>query len=435
MKKTHVVLNPDENVLNQAPEQAKASGLLSIDFLSPEMERLKVLARSILKREISTLQVIPPVAVKLLKLTNDEASSFSDLSIIIETEPSLSIEVLRLVNSAFYNYPHKIVSIKRAVTLLGFSAIRQIALNLLFFKKMIKMHAKHAFDQIFFWQHCLFVATLSKIIAREVNHSDPDMVYAAGLLHDIGKIVLESHGQLTYSDYMISFEKTGSSSIVNEQSFFGISHDEMGAVFCQTCDLPESIIHVVLNHHRSFSSLPFDEQTRLNISIVAYANFIAWLQGIGSVARNDYPTLQPEVFETINACNLDIESILETVDEELRNISRFYNFKFPSLNRLRANLIGTIFNLDARHHHTDTKEMNDNLPATHFNSLTVPHHSLNPDEFIPWTLEALQKEFAFERLILLDIDPIRRSLVTKYAWPETILKNNNESFEIKISSL
>jgi diguanylate cyclase (GGDEF)-like protein len=79
--------------------------------------------------------------------------------------------------------------------------------------------------------------------------------------------------------------------------------------------------------------------------------------------------------------------------------------------------------------------MNDKLPATHLNSLTVPHHSLNPDEFIPWTLESLQKEFAFDRLIMLDIDPIRRSLVTKYAWPETVPENNNDSFEIKISSL
>lgn len=402
-----------------------------------EIASLKVSAKSILKHEISSLQVIPPVAVKLLKLTNDESSSFSDLSFIIETEPSLSLEVLRLVNSAFYNYSHKIVSIKRAVTLLGFSAIRQIALNLLFFKKMIKHHGKHEFNQIFFWQHCLFVATLSRIIAREMNHPDPDMVYAAGLLHDIGKIVLESYGELTYSDFMSSFEKSERSSRENEKSFFGINHAEIGAVFCQTCDLPDSIINVVLNHHRCFDTPLIDAQTKQNISIVSYANFIAWLQGIGSVTRNDYPSLQAKVSEIINGCKIDMETILEKVDEELRHISSFYNFKFPSLNRLRANLIGTIFNLDFIAHDVSGQLKNESLSVTnHYeNSLTVPHHSLDPNEFIPWTLEALYKEFGFERLLVLDIDPQRRSLMANHCWPENILTKKDQPFEILISSL
>ncbi len=431
VKNKHAVMDPIIRESLELSSIEETSG----DVSSVEISRLKHLAKSILKSELSGLQVIPPVAVKLLKLTNDEASSFSDLTFIIETEPSLSLEVLRLVNSAFYNYPQKIVSIKRAVTLLGFSAIRQIALNLLFFKKMIKTQGKHSFNQIFFWQHCLFVATLSKVIAREVNHPDPDMLYAAGLLHDIGKVVLETHGQLTYSNYMNSFEKTDNPSLVNEHSFFGISHDEIGAVFCLVCDLPENIINVVLNHHRSFHSLLLDEQNRLNVSIVAYANFIAWLQGIGSVKRNDYPTLQSEVFDLINEYNLNIESILEDVDLELTNISHFYNFKFPSLSRLRANLIGTIFNLDYLHNNIDTNKKNDTQANTHLSSLTVPHHSLNPDEFIPWTLETLHNEFHFDRLIILDIDPERRSLVTKYAWPEVFFQEHEDAFEIKISSL
>ncbi|MCK5649346.1 MAG: HDOD domain-containing protein, partial [Gammaproteobacteria bacterium] len=420
-----------------AEGSVSAEGSIPAEGSKKEIESLKVSAKSILKHEITSLQVIPPVAVKLLKLTNDESSSFADLSFIIETEPSLSLEVLRLVNSAFYNYSHKIVSIKRAVTLLGFSAIRQIALNLLFFKKMIKPHGKHEFNQIFFWQHCLFVATLSRIIAREMNHPEPDMVYAAGLLHDIGKIVLESYGELTYSDFMSSFEKSERSSRDNEQSFFGINHAEIGAVFCQTCDLPDSIINVVLNHHRCFDTPLIDAQTKQDIAIVSYANFIAWLQGIGSVTRNDYPSLQPEVFAIINSYNIDIEIILEKVDVEIRHISSFYNFKFPSLSRLRANLIGTIFNLDYINHDVSGKLKNESLPLTtsHQNSLTVPHHSLDPDEFIPWTLEALYKEFGFERLIVLDIDPARRSLVAHHCWPENILPDKDPPFEIMISSL
>lgn len=395
-----------------------------------EIDSLRTTAAAILKRDISRLQVIPPVAVKLLKLTNDESSSFSDLAFIIETEPSLTLEILRLVNSAFYNYPHKVVSIKRAVTLLGFSAVRQIALNLLFFKKMIKPQGKPRFNQIFFWQHCLFVATLSKIIAEEVNHPDPDMLYSAGLLHDIGKIVFETYGQLSYSDLINSFEKSNVSIRNNEQSFFGINHAQMGGLFCHNSDLPEDLVQIVLGHHRSFSNL--DKQTKQNISIVAYADFIAWMQGIGSIDEHDYPTLQPDVFAIMNDLNMDIENILGKVDIELQHVSSFYQFNFPSLNQLRANLLGTIFNLDFSNSKVEVK------PTTadkHLNSLTAPHRSLNSAEFIPWTLEAIHKEFNYERVLLLDIDPQRRSLVSTCQYPVTSDINMFKPFELSIPEL
>ncbi len=403
---------------------------LPADVCLQEINGLRTKAASILRQNISGLQVIPPVAVKLLKLTNDEASSFSDLALIIETEPSLTLEILRLVNSAYYNYPHKIVSIKRAVTLLGFSAVRQIALNLLFFKKMIKSKGKPRFNQIFFWQHCLFVATLSKVIAEEVGHPDPDMLYSAGLLHDIGKVVFESYGQLSYSDLIQTFENSSASVRDSEQSFFGINHAQMGGLFCHNCDLPETIVQIVLGHHRGFAN--FNSQVRQNIAIVAYADFIAWMQGIGSIDEQDYPLLQPEVFTLINNLNIDIETVLEKVDQEIRDVSSFYQFKFPSLSQLRANLLGTIFKLDLTDSRVQIKPAGTDK---RLNSLTAPHRSLNPDEFIPWTLEAIHNEFDCERVLLLDIDPQRRSLISAYHWPEKSPLNAFKAFEISISAL
>ncbi|MCU7940991.1 MAG: HDOD domain-containing protein [gamma proteobacterium symbiont of Bathyaustriella thionipta] len=345
-----------------------------------------------------------------------------------------------MVNSAYFNLPHKVNSIKRAVTILGMSEIRKIALNLLFFKKMIKVKGQQEFEQIFFWQHCLFVATLSKIIAVKINHPDPDMIYSAGLLHDIGKIVLETHGQLTYSELLISFEKSNNSLLDNEHNFFGITHAEIGAVFCHLCDLPESLINVVLNHHRCFNSDKMSTGNKQNIAIVAYADFIAWLQKIGSVEKNHYPTLQPEVSEIINHLNLDIEAILEEVDEEIRNISVFYGIQFPSLNKLRANLVETIFNCGFKGNDDQQICYNENqskqLPVKkHHGCLTAPHHSLNPDEFIPWTLEAIYHEYHFDRLMILDIDPEHRSLIAKYWRPESIIAGHDKIFEIMISSL
>ncbi|MCU7819510.1 MAG: GGDEF domain-containing protein, partial [gamma proteobacterium symbiont of Lucinoma myriamae] len=157
--------------------------------------------------------------------------------------------------------------------------------------------------------------------------------------------------------------------------------------------------------------------------------------------KTHYPILQPEVTEIINNLNLDIEAILEEVDKEIRDISVFYGIQFPSLNKLRANLVETIFNPGFKGTVEQAIRYNENTSNQLVSSqkrhacLTVPHHSLNPDEFIPWTLEAIYKEYHFERIIILDIDPKHRSLVAKYWWPEMIISDTDKQFEIMISSL
>jgi len=184
-------------------------------------ELIKKAARSILKDEIKHLQLVPSVAIKLLKLTNDDNARIEHLSLIIETEPVLAAKILKQVNSAAYALPNKITSISRAVTMLGFSSVRQLAINLLLYNKLIQQGSKRAFDLLFFWQHCLYVASLSRRIAVALKYPDPDLVYTGGLLHDIGKIVLENYGRVTYSDFIHSMGKSGHSTIEEERRFSG----------------------------------------------------------------------------------------------------------------------------------------------------------------------------------------------------------------------
>ncbi len=188
-----------------------------------DIKKIKRAAQLILKDEIEPLQLVPSVAIKLLKLTNDENAKIDDLTRIIETEPTLAAKILRNVNSAAYSLPNKITSINRAVNILGFSTVRRIALAQLFYNKLIRHNPKQKFNQLFFWQHCLFVASLSRGIALELKHPDPDLVYTAGLIHDIGKIVLETYGRLSYSEF-ISSKKNISSAMDEERSFFGLTH-------------------------------------------------------------------------------------------------------------------------------------------------------------------------------------------------------------------
>lgn len=390
-------------------------------------------ANAILKHKVDRLQVIPSVAIRLLRLTNDENANIADLSQLIETEPTLAAKVLRNVNSAAFALSHKITSIKRAVNILGFSDVRQLALNQLFYNKLINHKAKQEFDQLFFWQHCLFVASLSRVIAIEIKHRDPDMIYCAGLLHDIGKIVLETHGKVTYSDFIRASENDEQPTLMGEHDFFGIDHAEMGFSFCQQWEIPEQISAIVYCHH----TLP-DEGSpfaafKQEIAIVNFANYLAWMQGIGSTAINNPPELHSDVPKYLNIEALDLEELLDRVDKEMQQTREFYGIQFPSLNTLRASLVETTLLLSHLNKQTQTgKEV---VNKVSISSLTTPHQSLNSDEIIPWTLSAIQADFDFDRLIMLNINPKQRSLEATYAWPELDDINILKDFSIKIEGL
>jgi diguanylate cyclase (GGDEF)-like protein/putative nucleotidyltransferase with HDIG domain len=396
-------------------------------------ENIKEAARLILKNEIKHLQIVPSVAIKLLKLTRDDNVIIEDLSRIIETEPTLAAKILNNVNSAAYELPNKITSIKHAVNILGFSAVRQLALNLLFYNKLMDHNPQQIFDFLFFWQHCLYVASLSKRIAVALKHPDPDLVYTGGLLHDIGKLVLETYGRITYSDFISSIGNNKHSTIEEERNFFGITHTEMGHVFCLEWQLPTSITAIVAHHHKQPPEASPYTEFKTETAIVSFANYIAWMQGIGSAPHDSHPTLQRTVLEIIDMNRLDLENLLQHVDQDMQNTREFYNIQFPSLTKLRATLIKTTINLSQI---SADNPAADNKPNHTFSSsLTVPHHSLNPDEFLPWTLDAMQRDFALDRVIMLNIDPKRRCLTVSHWRPQSLSPVELQSFEIDISTL
>lgn len=408
------------------------------EAIPDDFERIAKAARAVLKKEVKHLQLIPAAAVKLLKLTNDENTKVKDLSKVIETEPALAAKVLRIVNSAAFCLPKKINSIKHAVNMLGFSAVRQTALDQLFYNKLIRHKNQQKFDQLFFWQHCLFVATLSRSIAIALKHPDPDVVYTGGLLHDVGKVVLESYGRVTYSDFLTSLDKSDISRDANESAFFGLTHSEMGHVFGVTWNLPPEITAIIAFHHELPKASSPAALYSKEIAIVSFANYIAWVQGIGAVSGFSGPRLPEQILRMIDVGKLNLERLLEQVDREMANTREFYGIQFPSIAQLRATLVHTAIDLSKNGYFRFEQQSTDKMSEPHKSnvlSLTIPHRSLNPDEFIPWTLAAIQSDFGLDRVVMLAVDPKLRTLVASHSWPPAVMENDLAPFEIPIDSL
>ncbi|GFO71954.1 two-component system, cell cycle response regulator [Bathymodiolus japonicus methanotrophic gill symbiont] len=385
---------------------------------------------SILKHDVDHLQVIPLLAIKLLRLNRDNTNRAAELSTLISSEPALAEKVLSNVNSVVLLHYQKIKSIKQAILILGDSGVRQIALNQLIYNKLIYHKANFDFDQLFFWHHCLFVATLARTIATSLNYKDPDLMYSAGLLHDIGKIILETHAKNNYSDFIRHGRDGLDLSLQSEQSFFGLNHAEIGFVFCQQWKIPKPITAGVYCHHTMPDDHSHFADCKLEIAIISLANYIASVQGIGSTTAKYSPLLHPEVLNQFDIETIDIKELLNIVDNEMQNTCAMFGIKSPNLYKIRASLVETAIHCSWHVQHTNSLPGNISVK-----SLTIPHKSLDPDEIIPATLAAIQQYFHFERLIMLNINPKQRNLETTYNWPASLKDSSLQHFNIPMDVL
>ncbi|MFW5906389.1 MAG: HDOD domain-containing protein [Desulfobia sp.] len=393
--------------------------------------------QAVLSREVKDLPSLPVVVLKLLKLSGNLESSADELVKLVETDPAITARVLRVVNSAAYGFRQEITSIKHAVVLLGFDQMWTLALEISIFEQLLNSGTPCGFDSKFFWRHCLSVACLSRAIAEERGHPDPEKLYIAGLLHDIGKIIFESHGKITYDDFLNNNGHFFESLVREEAKMIGLSHDHLGAYCCHRWGLPDSITLSVRFHHERYYYLDMDQEKIQEIAFVSLADFLTWAHGIGSVDLIRHQTLQPETLEIIPLRNLKLSYLLDRMDREVQETARFYNISFPSLNELRENLL--LFNIDlckinnASTYRQDELENRVNVLSSLRESITIPHGSLNREEIVKQTLTALHREFDYDRLYLLEVEEKTREFKVSFFFDFSGIGDDLTGITVKIN--
>ena len=378
------------------------------DLLLPSQDQI----RHVLRVEPMELEPFPATVLKLLRVIGDEKSSLNELSRIIETEPSMVVNLLRVVNSASYGLGRKIDDIKQAILQLGFLSVKGLAIEYSLFSYF--KNGKDNINSLFFWRHCLAVAHLSKYIALALGHPSSDAVYTAGLLHDIGKIILDRYGKITYGDFVKARSGSPGLLIEEEADMIGMGHDDAGAYFCCKWDLPDSITLTVKFHHRPFAHLKLSHHEALLVACVSLADFLAWTQGIGSVDIPRQPLLQKEVHQLIDLRGIDLSSLVVKMDREVKNVADFYGVTFPTNQVLRGNLIKSNLHLSeliTSYYDHQCKLKTDEASRAQISSyLAVPHQSLDYREIISSTLDAIQQGLGFDRVYFLEVSGPKRIL-------------------------
>lgn len=198
---------------------------------------------------VQKLPTLPAVANRITNLLNDPDCTAVKIAEIISTDQSLTARVLRLVNSAYYSLSAEVGNVRHAVALLGFRTISQMVISIAVFDVFKEKYGTE-FDRSGFWKHSIGCGVLSKMIAQRARYPREDECFTAGLLHDIGKVVLDQY----VHDEMILVLKVvreqGLSFVDAEQEVMGLNHAHIGGQVMKKWNIPLAILAAVQHHHQ-----------------------------------------------------------------------------------------------------------------------------------------------------------------------------------------
>jgi HD-like signal output (HDOD) protein len=198
------------------------------------------------------------VAGRLIETVSNPLSDAADVAAEVSKDVSLSAKILRIANSAYYGTPHEIASIQTAVVRLGFKVIHTMVLSLTVFDMFPAAKKASRFDRSAFWRHCVRCGIYSRCIAESGKlrgKVDSEEAFCAGLLHDIGKIVME---QYLHDDFCQALEyahKQAKSYYEAESEVLGYTHTDVAEILISGWDLPDSLTGTIISHHMPFSGI------------------------------------------------------------------------------------------------------------------------------------------------------------------------------------
>lgn len=227
-------------------EEGETIATLSIPFSDIHLEKTDLLTQAII-REVESLPQFPDNIVYLQKLISDPDSEIADIARQISTDPSLTADLLKLVNSAQFMLPKKVDNIVEAVKLVGMKGVR----NLLYTHGTQKILNDKYQDMRSLWDHSYRTAFYAYHLARSFKKKKDilDDIYVGGILHDLGKIIIATlHPELL--DRIISFcaEKEIPTRMLEDLSV-GFNHAEIGAMIAEKWNFPEQLIAAIRYHH------------------------------------------------------------------------------------------------------------------------------------------------------------------------------------------
>jgi putative nucleotidyltransferase with HDIG domain len=254
-----------------------------------------------LLNKVEDLPPLPAVAAKVMGMAEDDRTSAMDLAQVLATDQALTAKLIRISNSAYYGFARRISTVREAVVMLGFKQVRQVSVGASMMNAFKRNGFDDGFDLDLFWGHSVAVAVASEAIAKKNLGAKPEDAFTAGILHDIGRLVLRQVMPQEFA-HAVALAKAGECPLHEAELFAtGFAHDEIGQALGERWKFPGHLVDAVRCHHDDSLSAAADGLA----GVVAEANRLMLHYGLFcgyELPHGDVPALSPEMAAIEASC-------------------------------------------------------------------------------------------------------------------------------------
>lgn len=259
------------------------------------------------------LPTLPHILVKLITTCQDENGSIQDIAKIIRSDASMSAKILKLANSSYFRSAEKIGQIDHALIRMGREAIKNLAISSAVHQVFSKSGiVSQAFNLKRFWRHSLTSAVLARMIAEKTTYNLPEQAFLAGMIHDIGRLILVTNFPDEYNAVLDGSENSAES-ILERENRMGAPHTEIGAWLLGRWNFDSMAVDAVRYHHEPVTRV---KESFPLVRIIYAANDMSRMTGSSDAAFCVLKGLFPCTFP-------DAVNMIEQAEEEVQELAEF----------------------------------------------------------------------------------------------------------------
>jgi len=265
---------------------------------------------------------LPDTAMRLIRVVSDPRSSIQEIVTTIRYDQAVTTEVLRVCNSAYFGLSRRVNSIDDAICLLGTAKVLQLVLSVHTQTLLSRPQEGYGLMPGALWEHSVAVATGCQLLTHRLELGDAGLLFTAGLLHDIGKVILNETVATEYAEIVKRVSEGGRSFLEAEQEVLGFTHPEVGARLAETWQLSEEINRCIRYHHEP-DDLPVPDP---RVDAVHLADVSCLLMGIGGGETDGLAyRARPAVLDRHGLSEKALESIGAEITIELKYVRKLFD--------------------------------------------------------------------------------------------------------------
>ncbi len=257
------------------------------DTQSIRVQQIKRITESII-----SLPTLPTVVSKMIELVDNPKTSAASLARLISTDQALTARILKLANSAYYGFPREISTVNMAIVVLGFNTVKDMGLSLSVLDVFKGGPDSFWFDVAKYWEHSIGCGVAARMLARKYWPRLAAEAFVAGLLHDIGKIILNQYAPKEFAEVMSAVAQGPLELDEAELKIIGTGHAQVGAWLAEKWKLPRIIVEGIKYHH-----CPWEAQKEpALIGLITLSDFLCHKNAIGKSGRKSIPIPDPHLW-------------------------------------------------------------------------------------------------------------------------------------------